>query len=348
MTKKECEKACECCVVKKPRQKRNKRAKKKSNYMDSVTSNAVPLQSIPQYFQKDNNQGLSEILTNILKQQKQNHIITQTKATKDMATEVAEFDSLDEFTPLSQSSMFIPIPKPQENIHKPKSPKKEIKSNNDFQSPSSNKYFASPQIYFKNTTPPISAPAPPPSQYSLFDDAHQIEIVPAEQPPMKGYKPAQPAQPKITPKFYEAGSLYDETQTVQGKALPQVVMPPFTFGNNTPAKPIRLTDENFQKKKIVARPQKTINSVPIKTKATGNTMLNYFNFPDEDMGILGEGNATRLDKFRKEYDSSNRFGVPRGPYNTTLNFLPENIETTRGMVERGPFTHSNTNPDGFF
>ena len=85
MTKKICEKACECCVVKKPRQKRNKRAKKKSNYMDSVTSNAVPLQSIPQYFQKDNNQGLSEILTNILKQQKQkesSHISTQTKASK--------------------------------------------------------------------------------------------------------------------------------------------------------------------------------------------------------------------------------------------------------------------------
>ena len=208
---------CEC-AAKKPRQKRSKKpprqkASKSANPINQVVLNAVPFHSIPQSFNKESNQGLSEILTNILKQQKQkesSNISTQTISTNNMATEVPDFDSLDLLTPLNQSSVFIPIPKPQEIIYKPKSPKPIAVSNNDINAPSSSNFFASPQFHFKpnfvrsmdqkplgrflgfkNNTPSISPPAPPPPLV-LFDTAHQTEIVHAEQPPMKGYKPAQP------------------------------------------------------------------------------------------------------------------------------------------------------------
>ena len=85
----------------------------------------------------------------------------------------------------------------------------------------------------------------------------------------------------------------------------------------------------------------TTTTVPIKIKAAGNPLHNELHFGDEEMGKPDEYSATRLDKFRKQYDSSNRIGKARGRYTTTLNFVPENVETTRGMVERGSFTQAN-------
>ena len=135
---------CEC-VAKKPRQKRNKKPpRQKASKLVNPVLNAVPFHSIPQSLNKESNQGLSEILTNILEQQKQkesSHISTQTAGTKNMATEVPDFDSLNLMTPLNQSSVFLPIPKPQEIIYKPKSPKPIAVSNNDINTPSSSKFF---------------------------------------------------------------------------------------------------------------------------------------------------------------------------------------------------------------
>ena len=366
---------CEC-VAKKPRQKRNKKPpRQKASKLVNPVLNAVPFHSIPQSFNKESNQGLSEILTNILKQQKQkesSHISTQTISTNNMATEVPDFDSLDLLTPLNQSSVFLPIPKPQEIIYKPKSPKPIAVSNNDINTPSSSKFFASPQFHFKNNTPSISPPAPPPPS-ALFDTAHQTEIVHAEQPPMKGYKPAQPKL--ISPPSAAFGSS-QQTEIFHAEQPPQVVMKPLIFGNQTPTKPIKSqeisTDEKyvssmlntnqllqinlktiagdkeikpktltFHEEKILAPQQMTTTTAPIKIKAAGNPMHNVLHFGGDEMGKPDEYSATRLDKFRKQYDSSNRIGKTRGKYTTTLNFVPENVETTRGMVERGSFTQAN-------
>ena len=102
---------CEC-VAKKPRQKRNKKPpRQKASKLVNPVLNAVPFHSIPQSFNKESNQGLSEILTNILKQQKQkeeSHISTQTTGTNNIVNDLIEFDSLDLLTPSSQSSTFIP------------------------------------------------------------------------------------------------------------------------------------------------------------------------------------------------------------------------------------------------
>ena len=238
---------CEC-VAKKPRQKRNKKPpRQKASKLVNPVLNAVPFHSIPQYFNKENNQGLSEILTNILKQQKQN-ISTQTTGPNNMATEVPDFDSLNLMTPLNQSSVFLPIPKPQEIIYKPKSPKP-IVSNNDINAPSSSKFFASPQFHFKNNTPSISPPAPPPPLV-LFDTAHQTEIVHAEQQPMKhaeqqpmkGYKPAQP---KLIPPPEVAFGSSHQTEIFHAEQPPDLITPKKPTRANIPLQPKPSPDFSF-------------------------------------------------------------------------------------------------------
>ena len=258
---------CEC-VAKKPRQKRNKKpSRQKASKLVNPVLNAVPFHSIPQSFNKESNQGLSEILTNILKQQKQkesSHISTQTTGTNNVVNDLIEFDSLDLLTPSSQSSTFIP----QENVYKPKSSKKEVVSNNDFHTlsspsdvgiykpkspkpiavsnndinaPSSSKFFALPQFHFKNNTPSISPPAPPPPLV-LFDTAHQTEIVHAQQQPMKGYKPAQPKLIPPPPVLFDTAH---QTEVFHAEQPPYLITPKKTTRANIPLQPKPSPDSSF-------------------------------------------------------------------------------------------------------
>ena len=325
MPKKICNDTCEChkCKTKRTKSKTKLNKKKmKPSMMPNITLNMTgmttqPNITVPSQFNTPKDiLDIKNSLIELLQKEKKKLsgvISIQTEYMReivdDMATESA-LENVSEFRPFKRENKLL------------------------------NQSYPPQQMKLSNTF--LSAPAPPPllpKKYNAFHSETFDEEIPNQI--VTSLEKHTSQKPNIF--LSETNPITTGNAILQEKFRPvsiTILQKPIIYKADKPnifeSNPIT-TGNAFVQEKFRPAPV-TVYHKPIKYNSNKPNIFVYED--DEDYGRPQEDSITLTPI--KKYGKSE---AQQTKETRILNYLQENVETQRGMVERGHFTHTNTRPD---